>query len=114
MVVNQRGWGKFVQQPIRASLKVVYEFYTVMVPEEFLIGGPVFVKGHEVDISVEAINEYYRLETDVNHVGGLAPNPNLTPYNEDLAKYLRTSGTAIWTSSGDVMKCEELRLDSEF
>ncbi|KAL5744147.1 hypothetical protein ACOSQ2_027263 [Xanthoceras sorbifolium] len=92
MVVNQCGWGKFLQQPIRASLKVVYKFYIAMVPAEFLIGGPVYVKGHRVEMSVKAINEYYGLETDVNHVGGLTPNPNLTPYNEDLAKDLWTSG----------------------
>ncbi|KAL5810728.1 hypothetical protein ACOSQ4_027296 [Xanthoceras sorbifolium] len=55
-----------------------------MVPAEFLIGGPVYVKGHRVEMSVKAINEYYGLETDVNHVGGLTPNPNLTPYNEDF------------------------------
>ncbi|KAL5745858.1 hypothetical protein ACOSP7_027004 [Xanthoceras sorbifolium] len=68
MVVNQCGWGKFLQQPIRASLKVVYKFYIAMVPEEFLIGSPVYVKGHRVEMSVKVINEYYGLETDVNHI----------------------------------------------
>ncbi|KAL5745918.1 hypothetical protein ACOSP7_027064 [Xanthoceras sorbifolium] len=56
MVVNQHGWEKFMQKSIRGSLKV------------FLTGSPVYVKGCQVYMSVEAINEYYGLETNVNHV----------------------------------------------
>ncbi|KAL5747095.1 hypothetical protein ACOSQ2_024392 [Xanthoceras sorbifolium] len=81
-----------------------------MVPEEFMIGGPIFVKGHEVDMNAEAINEYYKLETDLNHVGGLATNPILTPYNKVVAKDLQTSGKATCTSSRAVMKREELQM----
>ncbi|KAL5767362.1 hypothetical protein ACOSP7_013973 [Xanthoceras sorbifolium] len=58
MVVNQRGWGKFVQQPICAIL----EFYATMILDVFMNGGPVNVKGRQVAITVEVINEYYMLE----------------------------------------------------
>ncbi|KAL5834482.1 hypothetical protein ACOSQ4_013979 [Xanthoceras sorbifolium] len=91
MVVNQRGWGKFVQQPIRASYTVILEFYATMIPDVFMNDGPVNVKGRQVAITVEAINEYYMLEND-----------------------LRTSGEGTWLSNRAVLKIEELHLDSAF
>ncbi|KAL5836882.1 hypothetical protein ACOSQ3_014051 [Xanthoceras sorbifolium] len=84
MVVNQRGWGKFVQQPIRANV--------------FMNGGPVNVKGRQVAIIMEAINKYYMLEN----------------YNEELVKDLRTRGEGTWLSNCAVLKSEELHLDLAF
>ncbi|KAL5834675.1 hypothetical protein ACOSQ4_014172 [Xanthoceras sorbifolium] len=77
MVVSQRGWGKFVQQLIRASLK-------------------------------------YGLERDVDHIEGVAQNPNSTANSEEVVKDLRMSGKPTWTSSRFVMFSEELNLDSTF
>ncbi|KAH7571409.1 hypothetical protein JRO89_XS04G0045500 [Xanthoceras sorbifolium] len=79
----------------------------------FKNGGPLSVKGHQVHISVEAVNEYYELE-NVNHTGEHTDNPTLTLYNEDLVRDLRMSGKGTWLSSRAVMKSEELQLDSTF
>ncbi|KAL5834484.1 hypothetical protein ACOSQ4_013981 [Xanthoceras sorbifolium] len=84
-----------------------------MIPDVFKNGGPLSVKGHEVHISVEAINEYYELE-NVNHTGEHTDNPTLTLYNEDLVRDFHMSGKGTWLSSRAVMKSEELPLDSTF
>ncbi|KAL5844052.1 hypothetical protein ACOSQ3_010080 [Xanthoceras sorbifolium] len=75
-----------------------------MIPDVFMNGGTVNVKGCQVAISVEAINEYYGLEN----------NPLLTQYNKELAKDLRTSGKGTWFSNHAILKSEELHLDSAF
>ncbi|KAL5760691.1 hypothetical protein ACOSQ2_019529 [Xanthoceras sorbifolium] len=82
-----------------------------MIPDVFKEGGPMNVRGRQVHISVEGINEYYGLE-NVNHTGGHAQDPILTMYNEELAKDLRMSGTGKWFSYHAVMKREDLQLDS--
>ncbi|KAL5760692.1 hypothetical protein ACOSQ2_019530 [Xanthoceras sorbifolium] len=113
MIVNRRRWGRFVQQPIRASKSIILEFYATMIPDVFKKGGLVSVKGRQVDISVKSINEYFRLE-DVNHMSGHTDDPVLTLYNEELVKDLRRSGKGSWLSSRAVLIKEELHFDAAF
>ncbi|KAL5824314.1 hypothetical protein ACOSQ3_020377 [Xanthoceras sorbifolium] len=84
-----------------------------MKPDVFKEGGPVIVNGRQVDISVEAINEYSVLE-DVNHTGGHADDHVLAMNNEELAKDLRRSGTGTWLSSRAVLTIEELHFNAAF
>ncbi|KAL5798673.1 hypothetical protein ACOSQ2_003493 [Xanthoceras sorbifolium] len=85
-----------------------------MISEDFLTNGPIMVKGRPIFISVEAINEYFGLETDTTLMDGLAPNPNFTHYNEELATDLRRNGEPTWNSKSSIMRHAELRLDSAF
>ncbi|KAL5766356.1 hypothetical protein ACOSP7_016973 [Xanthoceras sorbifolium] len=86
-VVRERSWGFFVQQPIPTSLKVVWEFYYAMVLEVFDNGGTVYVRGRQVHMSVMAINDYYILDTDADHVDWEALNPKCIAYGDALAYY---------------------------
>ncbi|KAL5757460.1 hypothetical protein ACOSP7_020071 [Xanthoceras sorbifolium] len=81
-----------------------------MIPDVFKKGGPVNVRGRQVDISVESKNEYFGLE-DVNHMGGHADDPVVTLYNEELVKDLQ-SRKGSWLSSRAVLTTEELHFDS--
>ncbi|KAJ4721065.1 Retrovirus-related Pol polyprotein from transposon opus [Melia azedarach] len=57
-VIVQRGWHKFVQNPDPPLVAVVKEFYANWLdPEEEMVR----VKGTEVDCSIGAINQVYRL-----------------------------------------------------
>ncbi|KAL5762929.1 hypothetical protein ACOSP7_019193 [Xanthoceras sorbifolium] len=82
IVVRERSWGFFVQQLIPGSLKVDSEFYATMVPEVFENGGRVYVRGRQVHMIVKAINDYYKLDTDVDHVDWEALNPKCIAYGE--------------------------------
>ncbi|KAL5769431.1 hypothetical protein ACOSP7_013585 [Xanthoceras sorbifolium] len=86
-VMKERSWGCFVQQPIPASLKVVSEFYAAMVPEVFENGGVVYVRGRQVHMTVKAINDYYKLDTDADHVDWEALNSKCITYGDALAYY---------------------------
>ncbi|KAL5741582.1 hypothetical protein ACOSP7_028314 [Xanthoceras sorbifolium] len=67
------------------------------------------VRGQLIFMSVGAINEYFRLETDTTLVDGLAPHPNFTHYNEELAKDLWSSGEPTWNSRNSILRHVELR-----
>ncbi|KAL5755873.1 hypothetical protein ACOSQ2_020619 [Xanthoceras sorbifolium] len=114
MVMRQRSWGLFVQQPICTSLKVVSEFYATMVPEVFENGGAVYVRGRQVHMSVKAITDYIWLDTDFDHVDWEALNPKCIAYGDALAQDLGPIGQPTQTSSGIVIFREQLNLDSAF
>ncbi|KAL5755872.1 hypothetical protein ACOSQ2_020618 [Xanthoceras sorbifolium] len=85
-----------------------------MVPEVFENGGAVYVQGRQVHMSVKAISDYYRLDTDSNHVDWEALNPKCIVYGDALAQDLGTIGKPTRTSSGIVMFREQLNFDSAF
>ncbi|KAL5764163.1 hypothetical protein ACOSQ2_016757 [Xanthoceras sorbifolium] len=74
-----------------------------MILDDFLASGPVMVRGRPVFMSVEAINEYFGLETDPSLVDDLAAHPHFTHYNEELTKDLRSSGKPIWNSKSAIL-----------
>ncbi|KAL5760644.1 hypothetical protein ACOSP7_019156 [Xanthoceras sorbifolium] len=108
MVVHHKGWQKFIQQPIQANSAIVLEFYASMICDDFLTSGPVMVRGQLVFMSVEAINEYFGLETDPSLVDGLTAYPHFTHYNEELAKDLWSSGKTTWNSRSAILRHAEL------
>ncbi|KAL5816017.1 hypothetical protein ACOSQ3_024395 [Xanthoceras sorbifolium] len=93
---------------------MVLEFYASMISEDFFIGGLVMVRGRPIFMSVEAINEYFGLETDTTLVDGLAPHLNFIHYNEELAKDLRRSREPTWNFRSSILRHVELWLDSAF
>ncbi|KAL5764601.1 hypothetical protein ACOSQ2_017195 [Xanthoceras sorbifolium] len=85
-----------------------------MVQDVFENGGAVYVRGRQVHMTVKAINDYYRLDTDADHVDWEALNPKCIAYRDALAQDLGTIRQPTRTSSGIVMFREQLKLDSAF
>ncbi|KAL5766335.1 hypothetical protein ACOSP7_016952 [Xanthoceras sorbifolium] len=86
----------------------------VQIVDVFENGGAVYVRGRQVHMTVKAINDYYRLDTDADHVDWEALNPKCIAYRDALAQDLGTIRQPTRTSSGIVMFREQLKLDSAF
>ncbi|KAL5787738.1 hypothetical protein ACOSP7_004687 [Xanthoceras sorbifolium] len=114
MIVHQRGGKQYVRQPIQAIEKVVYEFYTSIVADDFLNRSPVNVKGRPLYIRVEDINNYYGTVNHADLVDELIPHPYFSPYNEDLARDLQRNRDSIWNVSNAPIKHAELHFHTAF
>ena len=58
-IVADRGWERFVQHPNVANVTLVRDFYASMVPKTFYTGGSVLVRGFEVQVTEDIINDYF-------------------------------------------------------
>ncbi|KAL5787586.1 hypothetical protein ACOSP7_004535 [Xanthoceras sorbifolium] len=65
-------------------------------------------------MSVKAINEFYGLDIDSDHIDWEAYNPKCNAYSEALVQEVGTFGQPTQTSAGTVMFKEQLNLDSAF
>ncbi|KAL5787551.1 hypothetical protein ACOSP7_004500 [Xanthoceras sorbifolium] len=73
-----------------------------MVLKVFDNDGAVYVRGQQVHMSVKAINKFYGLDTDNDHVDWEAHNPKCNAYSEALAQELGTIGQPTRTSCHDI------------
>ncbi|KAK0595513.1 hypothetical protein LWI29_007389 [Acer saccharum] len=94
-MVKDHKWENFVKNPGVANLTVVKEFYASMVPRYFNNGGAVMVRGVQVLVSEDIINNLFGTDQ--------IPQPQAplgyTPYSgssEQLAKLLRGNDDGRW------------------
>ena len=94
-IVRNHKWENFVQNPGVANLTLVREFLASMIPRYFTSGGAVMVRGVQVQVSEDRINNLFGTDP--------VPQPQApfgyTPYSgnsEELARLLRGNDDGRW------------------
>ncbi|KAK1575087.1 hypothetical protein Q3G72_002470 [Acer saccharum] len=111
--VETMGWGGFVRTPNVAALDLVREFYYAMVPHRFTQGIPVIVRGREILITANKINEWFGTSQDLgDYVDGIPNHDFFEPYNGYLAADLRMDANPMWNDYLSPLLLSELKLDA--
>ncbi|KAL5762920.1 hypothetical protein ACOSP7_019184 [Xanthoceras sorbifolium] len=89
-VVRGRQWEHFVQHPNDASDKLVREFYTSMVSDDFFVWGTML-----------KVDEYYGLLNFPQAPGGMEVHQFFIVHSLDLAGSLRMTDRRCWSNSNN-------------
>ena len=96
--IIHRHWNQYVTSPHPYHEMLTREFYASMVPFVFKTRGTVWVRGRQVAISANAINEYLQTPTDPEeeYYEGFPSSANFRPSMGELAANLRRDHSDLW------------------
>ncbi|KAL5767767.1 hypothetical protein ACOSQ2_014550 [Xanthoceras sorbifolium] len=113
-VIGARQWNHFVQHPNYASERLVREFYTSMIPDDYFAWGMVVVQGQQITLTPKIVNEFYGLPDVPQAPGGLEEHMFFTAWSQDLTGSLRMDGSGCWVFHECDLYHSQLRLETAF
>ncbi|KAK2642994.1 hypothetical protein Ddye_024757 [Dipteronia dyeriana] len=89
-------WHTFVTMRNQCNEQIVRQFYTAMILGFFEQGGPVFVKGKNVYISLKDINDWLGVKSYLKFEDEYQNEKDYKMYNLNLAKVIHDNPNQHW------------------